>query len=150
MVCWGPLVAAETVDITVVASAAGRLDAWIDVDGDGSWSASEQIFTDQALVAGANVFTGIAIPAVAKSGTTFARFRFSSSGGLAPEGLSPDGEVEDYQILIGSPQTFNNQRNRFDVDDDRFVDNLDVIICSDNVRLGTFTNPFLPPAATTP
>ena len=32
------------------------------------------------------------------TGQTFARFRLSTTGGLTPEGLAVDGEVEDYAL----------------------------------------------------
>jgi len=88
-------------NVTVTASTAGRLDAWIDFNGDGDWSdAGEQIFTNQALVAGANALSfNVSSAAVT---TTYARFRLSSTGNLAPTGLANDGEVEDYQVEIPS------------------------------------------------
>jgi len=90
--------------VTVVASAPGMLDAWIDLNGDGDWNdAGEQIFASEPLTAGTNVLS-VPIPVSAKQGITFARFRFSSAGGLAPTGPAPDGEVEDYQLVIqGNP-----------------------------------------------
>jgi len=36
-------------------------------------------------------------------GQTFARFRISQQGGLTPRGFAPDGEVEDYEVLIEPP-----------------------------------------------
>src|SRR5262249_3860169 len=36
----------------------------------------------------------------AVAATTFARFRFSTSGGLSYDGFAPDGEVEDYAVNI--------------------------------------------------
>jgi len=90
--------AQATVDVT--ASAPGLLDAWMDFNGDGDWAdAGEQIFASQALVAGLNSLT-FPVPGGAVVGQTFARFRFSSVGGLSYEGLAPDGEVEDYQVEI--------------------------------------------------
>jgi subtilisin-like proprotein convertase family protein len=87
--------------VTVTASAAGRLDAWIDFNGDGDWSdPGEQIFTNKGLVAGANLLTFNVSSAAVTS--TYARFRFSSAGNLAPTGLANDGEVEDYQVDIPS------------------------------------------------
>ncbi len=94
---------AATVDVT--ASTAGMLDAWIDFDDSGSWEASETIFSSLALAPGVNNLSFM-VPAVAKENTTtFARFRFSSMGGLAPDGILPtgalpDGEVEDHQVFI--------------------------------------------------
>ncbi|MBW2283794.1 MAG: hypothetical protein JRF65_04235, partial [Deltaproteobacteria bacterium] len=40
------------------------------------------------------------IPADAVPGTTYARFRLSSAGSLAPTGSAADGEVEDYEVTI--------------------------------------------------
>ncbi len=72
-------------NVNVTASAAGFVDAWIDFDGDGIWDSSEQIFTSRTVGAGTNQLT-FAVPAGATLGDTFARFRFSSAGGLLPTG----------------------------------------------------------------
>jgi pimeloyl-ACP methyl ester carboxylesterase len=101
--------------LRITASAAGRLDAWMDFNGNGSWAdANEQIFNNQALSAGANNLT-FQVPANAKPAfRTFARFRFSSAGGLGVTGQAEDGEVEDYAVRIsrglsigGEDYTFN-------------------------------------------
>jgi hypothetical protein len=55
--------------VSVVASAAGLLDAWLDFDGDGDWEAGEQIFTSEPLVAGANPLS-FPVPAGALLGAT--------------------------------------------------------------------------------
>ncbi|WP_254507926.1 GEVED domain-containing protein [Anatilimnocola floriformis] len=93
--------------VSVVASGAGLLQGWIDFNDDGDWSdAGEQIFSDQAVVAGTNNLTfAVGAGAVATS-QTFARFRLSSQGGLTFTGQAPDGEVEDYQVAIFTPATF--------------------------------------------
>jgi uncharacterized repeat protein (TIGR01451 family) len=85
----------------VVASAAGNLDAWVDFNGNGVFDASEQIATSLPLVAGTNNVTFTA-PVSAVGGGAFARFRFSSAGGLAPTGQAADGEVEDYAVPIAA------------------------------------------------
>ncbi|MFO0867367.1 MAG: calcium-binding protein [Pirellulales bacterium] len=87
--------------ITVTASAAGKLDGWIDFDRDGIFEPSEKIADGLVVAAGANV-APVAIPANVTSGMTYARFRISSAGGLGPQGLALDGEVEDYQVQIGT------------------------------------------------
>ena len=95
-------VGGETRQITVTASTAGRLDAWIDFNRDGDWNdAGEQIFTNRALVSGANNLS-VTAPANAAFGESYARFRFSSTGGLSPTGPANDGEVEDYRVEIQS------------------------------------------------
>ncbi len=91
--------ACKTFSLSVVANAVGRLDAWIDWNRDGDFlDAGEQIATSQLLAAGTNALTAD-VPCDAVEGATFARFRFSSGGGLAPTGPAADGEVEDYALL---------------------------------------------------
>ncbi len=86
--------------LDVTASGAGLLNAWIDFNADGDWAdAGEQIFTDQALVAGVNPLT-FPVPVGATLGNTFARFRFDSTGGLSYNGIALDGEVEDHMVEI--------------------------------------------------
>jgi hypothetical protein len=98
------LVPGNTANISVVTSAAGLLDAWVDFNINGGWSdAGEQVFTNQPLVAGANNLS-FGVPAGASPGSTFVRFRVSSNGGLSFDGPAPDGEVEDYQVLISELQ----------------------------------------------
>jgi hypothetical protein len=85
----------------VTASLAGKLDAWIDFNRDGDWlDAAEQLFAVSLdVVAGANLVS-YSIPANASPGPTYARFRLSSGGGLAPTGAAADGEVEDHPIVL--------------------------------------------------
>lgn len=88
--------------VTVNASGSGRLDAWIDFNGDNSFDLpTEQIFNARSVSAGDNLLT-FSVPADARQGVTVARFRISSSGGLAPTGGAADGEVEDHTVTIGS------------------------------------------------
>jgi len=95
-----PVMQGHTVTITVTASAAGYLDAWIDLDANGSWDGEgEQIFTSEPLQEGASTLT-FRIGYCGTPGPTYARFRFSSSGGLDPTGEAADGEVEDYLVEI--------------------------------------------------
>lgn len=88
---------------TATASAAGKLDIWIDYNNDGDFDASEHLNGGLSydVVSGDNTFT-FTIPAgAAVTGVdTWARARLSSSGGLAPVGRASDGEVEDYQLVI--------------------------------------------------
>ncbi|MEE4271710.1 MAG: GEVED domain-containing protein [Thermoanaerobaculales bacterium] len=85
---------------TITATEAGLVDGWIDFNLDGDWDdAGEQIFASYAVTAGSNSFS-IPVPATAVAGHTVARVRISSTGGLSPTGLAPDGEVEDYAIEI--------------------------------------------------
>ena len=76
------------------------LNAWIDFDGSGAWDQpDEQIFTDLALTLVAHNLT-FSVPPIAIPGTTYARFRCSTTPGLGPTGSAPDGEVEDYVVVI--------------------------------------------------
>ena len=87
---------------TVTASPSGQLDAWMDFNRDGDWDdAGEQIAANVFLAAGPHELT-FAVPAWATAGTSFARFRLSTAGGLPPIGRADDGEVEDYPIQIVS------------------------------------------------
>ena len=97
-----PIAACSTAGITVTASLPGFLDAFLDFDGDGQFTdAGEKIFSSLAVGAGSTplVFN---VPCGATQGTTFARFRLSSTGGLAEGGPAADGEVEDYAVMIAS------------------------------------------------
>ena len=89
--------------ITVVATAGGLLDAWIDFDQNGTWDhPQEHLFGGSLIVTeGTTSNVTFAVPAGAVVGDTFGRFRFSSSGALLPTGPADDGEVEDYKITIG-------------------------------------------------
>ncbi|QBB71127.1 hypothetical protein ELE36_12615 [Pseudolysobacter antarcticus] len=95
----GSMQACGTGAVTVTANAAGKLDAWIDFNGNGQFDAAENIFASTTLVAGSNSLS-YAVPCSAVAGTRYARFRLSSAGGLGPHGLAPDGEVEDYAVAI--------------------------------------------------
>jgi hypothetical protein len=95
-----PLTQGSNATINITATGAGLVDAWIDYNNDGDWDdAGEQILVSQAVADGLNAII-TAIPAGATPGTSFARFRISSAGGLAVTGLAADGEVEDYQVTI--------------------------------------------------
>ena len=54
------------------------------------------------MAAGTNTVT-FAVPMNAVQGTTFARFRLTSAGGLAATGEAADGEVEDYAVTLNVP-----------------------------------------------
>jgi len=97
-----PVVPNTASTIEVITAAAGRIDAWIDFEADGSWvQASNRIFNGVALVPGSNVLT-FNVPVGAMTDVdTYARFRFSTQGGLSYDGPANDGEVEDYHILLG-------------------------------------------------
>ncbi|MGB7323223.1 MAG: HYR domain-containing protein, partial [Rubripirellula sp.] len=89
-----------TSSVSVTASMEGKLDAWVDFNRDGDWDdEGELIFGAVDLVVGVNVLP-FTVPAGSEIGTTAARFRLSSAGGLSPTGVASDGEVEDYGVEI--------------------------------------------------
>jgi len=95
-----PLETGVTANIIVNASGPGKLDAWVDFNGDGDWAdAGEKIFNSVSLVAGDN-YISFFVPKDVALGQTFARFRFSLEGGLNFNGSASDGEVEDYEVYI--------------------------------------------------
>ena len=106
-----PLVIGSTqacLTVTLGGTNSGALDVWIDFNTNGSWlDSGEQVCTSVALAPGSNNVC-FAVPATAKPGTTFARFRLSSAGGLLPTGQAPDGEVEDHRFTLGWPRPSTN------------------------------------------
>ncbi|TWU41720.1 tandem-95 repeat protein [Novipirellula artificiosorum] len=85
--------------VSINASSAGMLDAWIDFNGDGAFGPTEQIFTNQPLTVGDNTLQ-IVSPLGSADGMRWARFRISEEGNLGPDELAIGGEVEDYQVQI--------------------------------------------------
>jgi hypothetical protein len=103
---------AVTVNLQNAGGVSNRLDAWIDFNRDGDWNDSgEQIFSNFSLgvTNGAQVLN-FSIPqdtgSNVEQGTSHARFRVSTAGGLGVAGAAADGEVEDYQITIASSAAF--------------------------------------------
>jgi uncharacterized repeat protein (TIGR01451 family) len=94
-----PLTPGTVASVRVSASVAGKLDAFIDFDGDGVWSERITLAAGTPLLAGINDVS-FTVPAAATEKSTWARFRFSDTGGLAPTGPADIGEVEDYQVTI--------------------------------------------------
>ncbi len=87
-----------------VTGGTGRLDVWMDWDGNHLWddSAEEHVINGAPVYAGWN-YLRVTTPAVA-NGARHARFRLSSAGTPLPSGLAADGEVEDYlvEVVYGS------------------------------------------------
>lgn len=93
--------------VDVTASAAGKLDVWLDRIGAGFgvFESSEHLNggVSYSVIAGLNRIN-FTIPAGTTLGDTVMRFRLSSAGSLAPTGRADDGEVEDYAVSITTPQ----------------------------------------------
>ncbi|MCP3956603.1 MAG: CSLREA domain-containing protein, partial [bacterium] len=99
---------AASVDVDVTdTGTAGKLNAWVDWNQNDSWGdAGEQIANDVAVpsVSGTQTITvNFTVPGGATAGSTFARFRVDSAGGLSPTGLAADGEVEDLAVAVVMP-----------------------------------------------
>ncbi|TWT97565.1 FG-GAP repeat protein [Botrimarina colliarenosi] len=106
-VTFGPVVVGSSLSSMTVdvqnAPTGAFVDVWIDFNGDGVWSGElEQVFASRPVVEGANTLQ-FEVPSWATNGTTYARVRLSSTGGLGVRGNALDGEVEDYQLTIASP-----------------------------------------------
>jgi hypothetical protein len=114
------LVATETASITIDLQdphpSQNILNAWIDFNRDGDWDdEEEQIFVDVDLgTIPGSVPLQFHVPSV-ELGTTYARFRLSSSTGLLPTGIAGDGEVEDYRVDIIAPILDDGDLCTFDV-----------------------------------
>jgi len=97
-----PLLPGTSARLEITASAAGRLDAWIDFGTDGAWDQSgDRILTSRVLSQGSNSLSFTIPISAGQDQATYARFRFSSSGGLDFIGPAADGEVEDYRVWLG-------------------------------------------------
>ena len=94
--------AGVTVNVQNAPSGA-KLDAWIDFDGDGSWGGPFEHIADSVAVSSGDNTVRFDVPSGAIDGTTYARFRLSAAGNLAPMGPANDGEVEDWQLTITPP-----------------------------------------------
>jgi len=90
----------------VTTSAPGYLQGWVDFNADNDWTdPGEQIFMDVYIHFAGTVCLNYYVPANATIGNTFARFRFSTVGGLGITGQAPDGEVEDHEIdIVDDPE----------------------------------------------
>ena len=98
-----PPQAGQVIGIAIFASAAGKVDAWVDYNRDGTWTnGNEQILASLPVSVGSN-YVGVLLDPAAATGVTaktYWRFRISTAGGLAPGGFAPDGEVEDYATTM--------------------------------------------------
>ncbi len=95
------LISGSVATFDVTASVDGYLDAWMDFNGDGQWTAtSEHIFISAPLTTGLNSLS-VNIPSAAVPGTSYIRFRFRDyDAPLDFNGVVENGEVEDYMVEI--------------------------------------------------
>lgn len=89
----------------VVASAAGFVNAWMDLNLDGDFlDSGEQILTNQTVTTGTNNLT-FALANNVRHGPSFVRVRYTTSSVSTPSptGVLSSGEVEDHRINIAVP-----------------------------------------------
>ena len=99
------LVVGRNADVQVTASTLGAINAWLDLNGDGDWDdPQEHILVDEPVTDGSTSLSFF-IPESAAPGSSFARFRFNTAGGLGAYGLAANGEVEDYAVTITDDST---------------------------------------------
>ena len=80
-----------TVSVNVQNAPQGaKLDAWIDFNGDGSWSGPWEQIADSISVSNGDTNIHFDVPASANPGTTYARFRLSTDGMLGSGGQADD------------------------------------------------------------
>ena len=79
----------------------GYVHAWMDFDRNGRFDSSDKIVDGKFLDEGQHQLT-YEVPVSARQGSTWARFRISSSRSLEAFGGVSDGEVEDHQVQIST------------------------------------------------
>lgn len=96
------LVTGQSSTISVDVTGTGFLDAWIDFGGDGVFDPTDRIATALPVSSGSNLVTIDTPAGLTAPFDTYARFRVSETGNLAPGGNVEGGEVEDYRISIAA------------------------------------------------
>jgi uncharacterized repeat protein (TIGR01451 family) len=111
------IIAGASVSFDVTASVACTLSAWIDFNGDGDWDETDdELFPGgTALIAGVNNLS-ITAPASVTTGTSMARFRCTTDGAVSYTGQASDGEVEDYQVIIGEAWDWGDAPTKYPTD----------------------------------
>lgn len=106
------LVEGHTTQLRVKVQGAGKLSAWIDFDGDNAFNnATEKVAADllddgsgDDIAANDGYIDFKITPSSSTvTGSSIARFRYTTATAVNPSGAAVDGEVEDYQIeLVGN------------------------------------------------
>ncbi len=94
-----PLLAGSDSLIQVKATGAGYINIWGDWDRDGKFSQEEKLISDKYMDNTTEVFL-VNTPVSALNGFTWTRARFTSIASIVASGGVPDGEVEDYRVLV--------------------------------------------------
>jgi uncharacterized repeat protein (TIGR01451 family) len=103
------LLIGSTTNLDITTFGTGFLSGWLDLNLDGDFSdPGEQVITNLSITSTGVLTTAvpISIPGTATAGASMMRFRFSTATGVTASGLSTtDGEVEDYQVALGSERS---------------------------------------------
>jgi hypothetical protein len=106
------IVPGQYVNISVVASVQGYLDAWMDYDHSGDWAGSNKHIFDKEYLSNPTNYLSFLVPSAASLGATYVRFRFRTDNSvISYTGPVIDGEVEDYMVNIIPPQPIFIQQN---------------------------------------
>ncbi|WP_182868134.1 FG-GAP-like repeat-containing protein [Rhodopirellula sp. JC639] len=81
-------------------ASAAKVTAWIDWDDDGVWEPEERIRTGADVIPGLQTLN-YNVPPNIQSGRRMARVRIGSETITDPTGYAADGEIEDYQVVVG-------------------------------------------------
>ena len=94
-----PLLSGTDSLIEVTATGAGYLNIWGDWNRDGEFTSDEKLLSDKYMDNTTEVFL-VNTPISALNGFTWTRARFTSITSIVASGGVPDGEVEDYRVLV--------------------------------------------------
>ena len=95
---------AAVVNVQGISSGTYYINGWIDFNDDGDWAdAGEKVANDFAVTTNGTKTITFPVPSNAVAGSTFSRFRLSSTPGLSYVGSAADGEVEDHAVSILAP-----------------------------------------------
>lgn len=98
------LVAGSVVQVSVVASVPGYLNAWMDWNANGTWGDPlEQVFINTPLSAGPTMLMlPVPVPPALVAGGPHSRWRFTTNAVPLPTfaGALNNGEVEDYEVRL--------------------------------------------------
>ncbi len=89
---------------TVTVKGNGLLSVWVDQDRDGVFSSAERLISDKELSDGDHDIT-LHPGSSQLDGNLYVRFRLTTSFGIGSSGMAPDGEVEDYVVVVDASIT---------------------------------------------
>ena len=97
-ICGASTAAGATPNFAIPVTGDGFLNVWFDANGNGSFANGVEHVVQDVAASSEEVLVSFNIPFSAQSG--FVRIRFTSQAGIGPDGLAPDGEVEDCVLNI--------------------------------------------------